>query len=54
VELPGGAVAFGTAIDLDDDGRLVVEASDGTITSYGVGDIVHLRPGDRDHGDHIV
>ena len=30
----------------DDDGRLVVEASDGTIASYGVGDIVHLRPED--------
>jgi BirA family biotin operon repressor/biotin-[acetyl-CoA-carboxylase] ligase len=46
VELPGGAVAFGTASGLDDDGRLVVEASDGTIASYGVGDVVHLRPED--------
>jgi BirA family biotin operon repressor/biotin-[acetyl-CoA-carboxylase] ligase len=46
VELPGGAVTFGTAVDLDGDGRLVVEASDGSIASYGVGDIVHLRPGD--------
>jgi len=48
VELPSGAVAFGTAIDLDLEGRLVVEAADGTLTSYDVGDVVHLRPDDRD------
>ena len=52
VELPGGAIALGTAIDLDSDGRLVVEASDGTIVSYDVGDVVHLRPdiGDESEG----
>ena len=48
VELPGGAVVLGTAIDLDDDGRLVVEASDGAISSFDVGDVVHLRPDDGD------
>ncbi len=54
VELPGGGVAFGTAIDLDVEGRLVVEASDGTLTAYDVGDVVHLRPDDRDDRDDRV
>ena len=45
IELPGDTVAFGTAVDIDADGRIVVEAADGTTTSYDVGDDVHLRPG---------
>jgi BirA family biotin operon repressor/biotin-[acetyl-CoA-carboxylase] ligase len=43
VELPGGDALVGTAIDVDGDGRLVVD--DGaTRTVLDVGDIVHLRP----------
>jgi BirA family biotin operon repressor/biotin-[acetyl-CoA-carboxylase] ligase len=48
VELPGGGVLVGTAIDLDADGRLLVDRDDGggrDIVVVDVGDIVHLRPG---------
>jgi len=39
VELPGGRSVRGTAEQVDDGGRLVVDG-----TAYGVGDVVHLRP----------
>ena len=38
VELPGGRFVQGAAQEVDEDGRLVVDG-----TSYGVGDVVHLR-----------
>jgi BirA family biotin operon repressor/biotin-[acetyl-CoA-carboxylase] ligase len=44
VDLPAGRTLVGTAIDLDAEGRLVVD--DGTTDIVlDVGDIVHLRPG---------
>ena len=33
----------GTAVDVDDDGRLVVEADDGSRTAVAAGDVVHVR-----------
>lgn len=55
VEMPGGAMMTGTAIDLDADGRLVVERNDLDAdldadherrrVTLDVGDIVHLRRG---------
>jgi len=39
VELPGGGAVEGTAQDVDDDGRLVVDGA-----AYSAGDVVHLRP----------
>jgi BirA family biotin operon repressor/biotin-[acetyl-CoA-carboxylase] ligase len=44
VELPGGSPLTGEAVTVDDDGRLVVRASDGTLTAVGAGDVVHVRP----------
>jgi len=42
VELPDGGRATGTAVGIDDDGRLVVEGPAGR-AAYGAGDVVHLR-----------
>ncbi|MEP6760172.1 MAG: biotin--[acetyl-CoA-carboxylase] ligase [Sporichthyaceae bacterium] len=43
-ELPGGRVVTGTALDIDESGRLVLQTSDGT-QPIGAGDVVHLtRP----------
>ena len=39
VELPGGGTVEGTATEVDDSGRLVVDG-----TAYSVADVVHLRP----------
>ena len=48
VELPasGGANRFlhGVAEDIDDDGRLVVRAADGSAQPISAGDVIHLRP----------
>ena len=45
VELPGDRVLVGTAVDVDPDGRLVVEDDPGTERHVlDVGDVVHLRP----------
>ena len=42
VALPGGGVLEGTAVGVDDDGRLRVD--DGSrVHVLGVGDVVHLR-----------
>lgn len=42
VELPGGAVVEGAAVDVEADGRLVVETAGG-VRRFDVGDVVHLR-----------
>lgn len=42
VELPGGDMLVGTAVDLDETGRLVVEAN-GRRTAVAAGDVTHLR-----------
>ena len=34
----------GTAVDVTDDGHLVVETLDGDRRTFAVGDVVHLRP----------
>jgi BirA family transcriptional regulator, biotin operon repressor / biotin---[acetyl-CoA-carboxylase] ligase len=41
-ELPGGHVVTGTAVDVDDSGRLVLDTPGGT-EQIGAGDVVHLR-----------
>ncbi len=41
LELPGGRTVEGTAQDVDDDGRLVVDGR-----PHAAGDVVHLRPAD--------
>ncbi|NUR08705.1 MAG: biotin--[acetyl-CoA-carboxylase] ligase [Nocardioidaceae bacterium] len=44
VDLPGGARVEGHAVDVDDDGRLLVD--DGTtVHALGAGDVVHVRAG---------
>lgn len=45
VTLPGGQVVTGTAISVDDDGRLVVTGSTRGGQALAAGDVVHLRPG---------
>jgi len=42
VELPDGGVPEGVAVDVDDDGRLVVSTPDGHLT-VAAGDVVHVR-----------
>lgn len=43
VEMPAGGVLDGRAVDVDDDGRLLVD--DGTrVHVLGAGDVVHVRP----------
>jgi BirA family transcriptional regulator, biotin operon repressor / biotin---[acetyl-CoA-carboxylase] ligase len=42
-EMPGGSTLTGTAVGVDDDGRLVVAEPDGTERAVGAGDIIHLR-----------
>jgi BirA family biotin operon repressor/biotin-[acetyl-CoA-carboxylase] ligase len=45
VELPADqGVVEGRAVDVDDQGRLIVETRDGQLRTFDVGDIVHLRP----------
>jgi len=43
VSLPGGDTLRGTAVDVDGDGRLVVDGAGGR-TILAAGDVVHLRP----------
>jgi len=45
VELPGGRVATGTALDVDTAGRLVLETDDG-VEPVGAGDVVHVTASD--------
>ncbi|WP_031516084.1 biotin--[acetyl-CoA-carboxylase] ligase [Streptomyces sp. NRRL F-5123] len=42
-ELPGDRELSGTAVGIDDDGRLVIAGPDGE-QAVGAGDVVHLRP----------
>jgi BirA family transcriptional regulator, biotin operon repressor / biotin---[acetyl-CoA-carboxylase] ligase len=42
--LPDGNALEGTAVDVDDSGRLVVQDSGGARTSLAAADVVHLRP----------
>jgi BirA family biotin operon repressor/biotin-[acetyl-CoA-carboxylase] ligase len=43
VDLPGGVPLHGRAVDVDEDGRLLVD--DGSrVHALGVGDVVHVRP----------
>ena len=46
VELPGGAVLEGTAVDVEADGRLVVLDACGITHRLAAGDVVHLRTTD--------
>jgi BirA family biotin operon repressor/biotin-[acetyl-CoA-carboxylase] ligase len=34
----------GTAVDVTDDGHLVVQTDEGAHRTFAVGDVVHLRP----------
>lgn len=45
VELPGDEVVTGTAVRIDDDGRLVVGTPRAGDVPLAAGDVVHLRPG---------
>jgi BirA family biotin operon repressor/biotin-[acetyl-CoA-carboxylase] ligase len=44
VELPGGEAVLGTAVRIDDDGRLVVGSPSHGELAVSAGDVVHLRP----------
>jgi BirA family biotin operon repressor/biotin-[acetyl-CoA-carboxylase] ligase len=46
VHLPGGVVAEGTAVRVDDTGALVVQSAAGE-RAYSAGDVVHVRPEPR-------
>jgi BirA family biotin operon repressor/biotin-[acetyl-CoA-carboxylase] ligase len=41
-ELPGGQTVEGTAVDIDEGGRLVVETAAGPVP-IGAGDVIHVR-----------
>ncbi len=43
VDLPGGTAITGRAVDVDADGRLVVETAGG-VEKVGAGDVVHVVP----------
>lgn len=45
-ELPNGQHVYGQCVDLDADGALVIESSDGQHHSISAGDIIHLRRSD--------
>lgn len=44
VDLPGGGALAGTAVDLDDAGRLLVRRPDGVLGAVAAGDVQHVRP----------
>lgn len=44
VMLPGDEKVYGTATDINDEGEIMVRDDLGTVRTYSVGDIVHLRP----------
>ena len=48
VELPGGMAVTGMAEDVDGDGRLLLLAADGHRRAIAAGDVVHVRPVNRD------
>jgi BirA family biotin operon repressor/biotin-[acetyl-CoA-carboxylase] ligase len=43
VDLPGGTAVEGAAVDVDDDGRLEVRDTSGTVQRFAAGDVKHLR-----------
>lgn len=43
VQLPGGRVVDGEAVDVDVDGRLVIRTPEGLENAIGAGDVVHVR-----------
>ncbi len=43
-DLPGGDTVTGTAVDVDDEGRLHVDDGSG-VHVLGAGDVIHVRPG---------
>jgi BirA family biotin operon repressor/biotin-[acetyl-CoA-carboxylase] ligase len=45
VDLPDGGTLFGTAVDVDGHGRLVIWEPAGTTRAVAAGDVVHLRTG---------
>jgi BirA family transcriptional regulator, biotin operon repressor / biotin---[acetyl-CoA-carboxylase] ligase len=42
-ELPDGATLTGEAVDIDEDGRLLLRLDDGTDSTLSAADVVHLR-----------
>ncbi|MDI9895451.1 biotin--[acetyl-CoA-carboxylase] ligase [Rhodococcus sp. IEGM 1381] len=46
VDLPGGEEKFGTAVDVDEHGRIVIEMEnpDSGLLAVAAGDVTHLRP----------
>jgi BirA family transcriptional regulator, biotin operon repressor / biotin---[acetyl-CoA-carboxylase] ligase len=44
VELPADRVVVGRAVDLAEDGALLVETRPGEVIRVSVGDVIHLRP----------
>jgi BirA family transcriptional regulator, biotin operon repressor / biotin---[acetyl-CoA-carboxylase] ligase len=43
VELPGGRVLSGVAVDIEDRGRLLVRTAEGGEEAVSVGDVIHVR-----------
>ncbi|MCU1492061.1 MAG: biotin/acetyl-CoA-carboxylase ligase [Acidimicrobiaceae bacterium] len=44
IEMASGVVLTGDALDVADDGRLLLGLADGQVTALEEGDVVHLRP----------
>lgn len=44
IHLPGEQKFRGTAIDMNEEGEIVVRDAAGTVRTFAVGDIVHVRP----------
>ena len=53
VMLPGDSVMEGTAVDIAEDGQLIVDTG-GSRTSVSAGDVVHLRPGGATSDNHYA
>lgn len=53
VMLPGDGVMEGTAVDIAEDGQLIVDTGDKR-ASVSAGDVVHLRPGGTGNSDHYA
>lgn len=46
ISLGDGPVAIGRAVEIDEMGRIVLQAEDGERTPHAAGDVVHVRPRD--------
>lgn len=44
IDLPGGGVLLGSALDVDDAGRLEVDVPGRGVVAVAAGDVVHVRP----------